>query len=561
MRITFLRSSGITWDEIESHRPPMGTMAVRETRFAVMALGKVGETRADANVDALIDLIEPLARWGAERESNPSALPPPVMSSSIRDGLARIERGPDGMPRVILRTREGEYEGWICGCEGMDPPELIEWTGPNGGRLEKVVGMSPEELRNLQVGWHAAMLARQRVTRETALVVRPQAVALMGLAAGGRDDQARIGTLKRRLKSSTRRVLVKGNVTDLVTVDVIVPKSSKAARLRVRADAKLFPIGTKDELLFPPDALADPVPKEDVKPAIGRAILAAVGSARGLQTFLAGMAVIEHEGGLEIGEDGKVPKAFRLAVMDLMGMPTRTANGRQRKDVEHVLSFLLDAELVVSTYRKGKRGKPKYVPFLVRQEFHDHPDEATGRGKPNFVVLNDRLLPGAGGEKSWRIPKALIRIEDRADGDGVKRLMGFRIGFRTGMGTGRRRNGNHENLETFLKLAGLWDWVRENIKSHGEPWVMRTLRAKLDELRALPMAGFAAQDVAGGTEIEGERIEGAVIRYRNPAAWTHSSPGDVVADMSRHARQAPNRRGGGHAQVLHEDASEADSGR
>lgn len=545
MRVTGFRAVGITWAEIEAHEPIMGE------RFAVTATRRVSD--ASASGDGVNDFV---------------VIDDGVESVEFIEGLARLEKAEDEGVRVMIRTPKGEWEGWLSGSEGMDLPERIsfKWVNENpfagleharreafeaSGIHRPVPGAAESneeamrvmaDIRATQLRWHAALLTRQSVTRATAVRLPRQAAPLMGMARGGREAEGRLAAIG-GLRTSSTKALVNGRPRELVTVDVVLPPSSKAGRVRVR--------GEPDAFLF---SMEPAVPREEIHEEIGKALLRRVGSARGMQTVLAGMSVIHAEGGIQLEGDGEVPKAFRLAVMELMGMPSRRASKRQREAVTDALHLLMHAEIEVKPHGPKMRKGSEYFPLLVRTSFHDAP--GTGERRGRRLKLNDDLVPDMAGGTLWRIPRALMQLSDEADLDGLMRLLGFRLAFRLGMGTG-----GHEKLETFLVAAGLGDWARRVAEHDGGREVVRRVRAALGMLRALPAAGLPAQDVAGGTEVEGERIEGAIVHYRNPPAWTHSSPAELVADMSRHVRHAPNRRGRHAPQVLHEDTSAADSRR
>ena len=228
------------------------------------------------------------------------------------------------------------------------------------------------------------------------------------------------------------------------------------------------------------------------------------------------MAHVVRAGGVELEEDERLPKEFRLAVMDTIGMPSRSASKAQRELVAGALEFLTHAEIEVRPVKLRRGERAEYRPLLVRQGYRDHPDATQRRAAR--LALNESLIPDMEHGAIWRVPAALFQVPDERDRDGLTRLVGYQLAFRLGMGTT-----GHETLEKMLRRAGVWEWARRTHAAQRGTYVLDQLRRALDHLRALPHAGHAPADIVGGTVIVGDSIDKARVEYRTPPGWVHSS--------------------------------------
>jgi hypothetical protein len=451
---------------------------------------RIGDARSGGS-DMLICTAEMRAlQWTgsaivmAEGEPDRPASGPDDAEYLMASGLLRLEER-DGEMVVVARTDTGEY---LCDIVNSVPPmELDTSTDKESFR---------RHWQAMQLRLHAALWQRQRATRESALPVPIHASALQHAVAAGRETEVRKRAVVERIhKPELKRVTVNGSMQERVTVDLVVPKS-RAMKLRLRAEHPVFPSFSAR-------------PKSELPLLVGDALARAL-SPRAYQAVVAGLSHVYANGGVKLDTDGELPRSFRLAVMETMGMPSSRASKAQREIVQGAMSFLVHAEMLVQPTGKGRN---EYVPLLSRHSFYESTD-AGGYSRPAEMRVNDALLPDMMNGRRWLVPEALFQVADEADRDGVLRLMGFQVAYRLGMGTESK-----ERLELMLRRAGLWEWWTETSAKRGAKAALDALRATLDRLRALPWIDHSPADIVGGAVIEGERMADAVLRYEEPPAW------------------------------------------
>lgn len=446
---------------------------------AFQRLARCGDTTA-SGPDMVVSLAPPDSKaepeevvWLASAATGEARDMFPALG--VEGGLVRtVER--DGRATLVARTPSGEYE--------VAPLMPFDFT---------------EEER---VSLYAIVYQRSQREREKTLPVPVQAGALLRLGAGGRMAGLRAEALAERVEVKTERKVRSGRGVDLVAVSIRNPHGVKCQALQVRCEEPLLP------------GLAA-APRSELPMLVGEALARTVGP-RGLQTILAGMALVYKNQVVELDpETGKVPDAFRCEVMRIMGMPSREASQRQRAVVDEALQFLVHAELEVAPV--GRKNRPtEYVPLLARSSHLDA--EPGAERRPFKLHVNPLVLPEVQNGHRWWVPEALFQVSDDDDRDGVKRLMGFQLAYRLGMGTD-----GHENLRKFLQRAGLWEWALRADRMQRGGYALRVLKKALDELRALPWSGEAPADIAGGTIIAGDKLDAATLRYLEPPAWCRSS--------------------------------------
>jgi hypothetical protein len=473
----------MAWAEVEScpeveHVPS----------FMLEELERIGDTCADGGPDFMMKQVD---EWTVE----------------VSRGLARIERADDGRPAVYMRTKEGEYRAFICGVPDAVGPEMkmpdsfsVMSDGPPFAVSKGVADVHAVGLR-----WHAALLQRQRATRAEAALLPVSAFATSLMSGAGRTSQQRADVMRSRVREArVDRPIVEGRQRDMVTVELAVPRG-RGARLKMVADAGVFPEFRE-------------VPRAQLAQAVGTELARRI-SPRGVQAMMAGLSLIFSTNGLELDEDGKVPKRFRLDVMDMIGMPSARASKAQRDMVADTLALLVDAEVQV-TSRHGRR--TEYIPLLTKHAFMDAPSAPERRA--TRVRVNEVLLPENTAGRLMRLPRPLLRIPDEDDGAGTLRMLGFRAAFRLCMGTE-----GTERLTAFARAAGVEEWMRRTAEHDGMAAVLTELRRNLDRLRSL-----GGEDIVGGMTIVGDTLDDAVVEYRQPPAWADSSPKGGVSDMTRH---------------------------
>lgn len=438
----------------------------------LVRMERVGDTSATGTDMVVVldadDAPEPPEEVALWRGDEPPTDIAPAMV--IEYGHAEV-RNRDERAIIVVRTPTGEYRACPLMPRDYTPEEWLEI--------------------------HALLHQRGRVTRESALPVPVEAGALQRMMGGGRDHAARAEAISERIRVKVEKVF-DSRKRELVTVELVVPKV-RGMQLRIRAEHPIFP-----EL-----AGAD---KRELPTLVGEALARALPSVRAYQAVLAGMSLVFKEGATRL-EDCELSNKFRLEVMRVMGMPSRTASAAQRQLVRNAMQFLVHAEVLVKP-TDGER--PDYLPILVRHGYADDPNQPERR--PSLLALNPELMPAMDSGHRWLVPEALFQVSDDADRDGVTRLLGFQLAHRLGMGTS-----GHEKLEKMLRRAGLWEWAQKQARVQRGTYVMDTLRRALDELRALPHAGHAPTDIVGGTVILGTELSNGRVEYHDAPPWTRSS--------------------------------------
>lgn len=470
---SFLMASPPPWAAVTACAPAPAS-AIASVVLPLVRMERIGDTTASGAdfviVPADDDEADPAVEVGVYRDGGemPEDIAP---AHSIEYGLARIQEE-NGLATVVVRTPTGEYRACML--------------------MPRSAQSADDQLR-----LHAILYQRQRMTRDTALPVPVHAGALQRVVAGGRDTQARSAAVTGRLKAKLD-ITFDTERRERVTVEVVLPKV-RAVRLRLNLDDPLLP-GLADE-------------ERQQLPALVGEALARVLPVRAYQAVLAGMSLVYRDGGVELDDKGELSDTFRLAVMRVMGMPSRAASKAQREVVRGAMEFLVHAEMLVRPVG-GK--KPDYLPILVRTRYADDPNAKERRARR--LMLNPEILPDMDSGRRWLVPEALVQVPDEADRDGVLRLIGLQLAHRLGMGTSGR-----ERLELMLRRAGLWEWAQRQHKAQRGTYVLDTLRTSLDRLRALPHQGHAPSDIVGGTVIVGHDLGDAVVEYRDAPAWAHSS--------------------------------------
>jgi len=475
-----VRLRSLRWDAIDTHPevPRVGS-------FMFEQLERVGDTRTEDGPDFLV-------RQVGHAEG--------IDQLVVTRGLGRLEQNEDGLVRAFVRTAEGEFSAYLCAVpdgtgHGMELPPVFENPEEDANTLLAII-----------MRWHAALLQRQRATRAEAALLPVSAFATSLMSGAGRTSQQRADVMRSRVREArVDRPIVGGRQRDMVTVELAVPRG-RGARLKMVADAAgVFPEFRE-------------VPRAQLAQAVGTELARRI-SPRGVQAMMAGLSLIFSTNGLELDEDGKVPKRFRLDVMDMIGMPSARASKAQRDMVADTLALLVDAEVQV-TSRHGRR--TEYIPLLTKQAFMDAPSAPERRA--TRVRVNEVLLPENTAGRLMRLPRPLLRIPDEDDGAGTLRMLGFRAAFRLCMGTE-----GTERLTAFARAAGVEEWMRRTAEHDGMAAVLTELRRNLDRLRSL-----GGEDIVGGMAIVGDTLDDAVVEYRQPPAWADSSPKGGVSDMTRH---------------------------
>ena len=458
-------TSGSTWVEVAEYKlPPDLPQGV-----VLAATRRIGDTSATGGSDVLI--VGELGADGANAEW----------------GNARVDDA-DGRPVIRIRTGTGEYEAEPISKGG-------DISTPDGDMARKLHAL------NSTIGVMAILYRRPAIIRDTAVKVPTLASAFQRATAAGYTVDVRADALAQRVKAK------KNASGELQEVSLIAAPGTRSAGLLLRRSGGPFLPGITA------------TPKGELALAIGEE-LGRVLSPRGYQAAMAGIALIYRSRSIEL-EDGRIPDTFRCMVMQLMGMPSRTASKAQRDTVTEALQLLADVEVMV----KPTKGRAKWMPILTRDSFTNAP---SGARTPGIVRLNLTLMQELDNGRCWRVPEALLQVPDEADRAGIVRMMGFQLSHRLAMGTGGR-----EKLELLIRRAGMEEWVSHEAVKRGPSHVIATLRRTLDTLRALPWSSGPA-DIVGGTVIEGETLVDAVIEYRNPPEWVRSSGQRDMTDMTRH---------------------------
>lgn len=473
-----------TWDEVDGYElPPNLPQGV-----ILAATRRIGDTSATGGSDVLF--VGELGVEGANAEW----------------GNARVD-DVDGRPVIRIRSGTGEYEAEPISKGG-------DFFAPEGDMARTIHAL------NSTIGVMAILRRRPAIIRDTAVKVPTLASAFQRATAAGYTVDVRADAL-------AQRVRVKKNPSgELQEVSLTAAPGTRSAGLLLRRSGGPFLPGIRA------------TPKRELALAIGEE-LGRVLSARGYQAAMAGIALIYRSRSIEL-EDGRIPDAFRLMVMQLMGMPSRTASKDQRETVTEALQLLADVEVMV----KPTKGKAKWMPILTRDSFTNAP---SGARTPGIVRLNLTLMQELDNGRCWRVPEALLQVPDQADRTGIVRMMGFQLSHRLAMGTG-----GHERLELLIRRAGMEEWVSHEAGKRGPSHVLATLREALATLRALPWSSGPA-DIVGGTVIEGDTLADAVIEYRNPPDWVRSRARHDMTDMTRHEARHDTGRSVGHVEPFHSD--------
>lgn len=473
-------SAPVLWREVVEH-PQLLTMDAHGG-VPLLRRERVGDAAAHGHDLVLVDMAGYTPMWKSEGVvgevvieliEDESVITHATQRGVFRYGHARVERVGEHS-EIFVRTPEGEYRAEVS----------LPGTFPHADF----------------VALHAHLYQRAELVRETALQLPRMAGALGGMVSAGRTVAGRAEALARRIRTSEKPT----TAGRLVTVEVITPKVRSTTLKLKRADA-VFP-EFRERTARPVGALAE---------LVGEALAQRL-PARAFQAVLAGMAHVVRAGSVELEEDERLPKAFRLAVMDTIGMPSRSASKAQRDLVTGALEFLTHAEMEVRPVKLRRGERAEYLPLLVRQGYREHPDEA--QRSASRLALNAALIPDMERGAIWRVPEALFQVPDESDREGVTRLVGYQLAYRLGMGTT-----GHEALEKMLRRAGVWEWAKRTNAMQRGTYVLDQLRGALDQLRALPHAGHAPADIVGGTVIVGDSIDRARVEYRTPPRWVHSS--------------------------------------
>lgn len=398
---------------------------------------------------------------------------------------------------VYARSAHGEYR---VNAIGATNPELPQAHAATGSPSTEEVMLMVARVRARHLAIHAALYQRERWARDTALALPAQAGALASMSTAGRMKSTRVAALSGRgMKVDTVKEIEGRAIRERVTVELVIPKS-RAKLVKLKASEPVFP-QFKDR------------PRRELAALVIEEMAQRLARPRVMQGVLAGIAVAYEAGSVRLDDDGELPDKFRTEVMRVMGMPSSSASAAQRALAKQAMVLVRHAEFEV----KAARGKGStYLPLLVVQEFIDAP--GTGERRAARLAVNDELMGSMAEGKKLRIPEALFQIGDE-DRDGVRTLAGLQLAYRLAMGTE-----GYEKLELFLRRAGLWEWCMREVRNHGMPHVMRELRQELDALRSLPWRDHSPADIAGGTVIEGEVIDKAIVVYRDTPSWARSSP-------------------------------------
>jgi hypothetical protein len=412
---------------------------------------------------------------------------------------ARIEEV-DGVACVYARSTDGEYRAQLAGAFNQEfPPPASPFSFDTDDESPEVRA-AIDRLAMFSLELHAALYQRERRARDTALALPAQAGALASMSTAGRGSSRQLALAERNMPVKSAPERVAGEMRELVTVELVIDKV-RAARLRLRADDVVFPEfkgrSRKELAQLVTEQLA-----QRCRPRV-------------MQGVLASIAVAYRQGGIRLDDDGKLPVKFRTEVMRVMGMPSASASAAQRKLAVEAMELLLHAEFHVKPV--GDK-RAEFMPILTVASYLESP--GAGERRAARLTVNDALMGEMREGKRLRIPEALFQIGDE-DRDGVRTLAGLQLAYRLAMGT----RDTSEKLALFLRRAGLWEWCGRAAAKHGAPHVLRELRRELDALRALPWVdGDERVDIAGGTVIEGEVIDKAIVVYRDTPSWARSSP-------------------------------------
>jgi hypothetical protein len=445
-----------TWEEIKAHPPVKGA---RDARFFAVRTKRVGEATSEG-----LDILS----------SEPHAFDPfPLESAHI------VMEEVDGRPRVTARSPSGEFEIRALA-------QVIT--------KQSALGES-HALFSWALLAHAALFQRQAHARATAMDVPFQVHSIMAFSSAGRSRSTRLAVVSERVDVRAETQVKGGRAREMVTVSVKMP-IGHTMKLRLRVDEPLL------------HGLAAR-PRCELGALVGEA-LTRVLTTRGVQVVLAAMSLILKEGVVELTPEGEFPKAFRFAVHNLIAIPAKNASKAQAQMVRDSLSLLLHCQLEIHP----EKGKTKYRPLLVRDEYYD-PPTMHGTQRPSMVGINSMFLDGRG----WKIPEALFQVTDERDRDGLTRHLGLPMAFRIGMGTTGR-----ERLEWLARRGGCWEYLLAVEKQEGKSAAMRMVREVFTTLRALPHGVDAtATDIIGSAAIHGESVATAMITYGASPAWANSS--------------------------------------
>jgi hypothetical protein len=465
------------WADIVNHPP----IPVRSgVYFNASRLRRIGDTCATGD-----DILVNTPDFHADLDTST----PEALRASMVKWEARAERGHirveerEGGCVAIARTPSGEWECMVTWCshEALQLREE-DWNH------ERIEGAA----MRLSLAMHAAIYQRQLHARATALTLPQRAQSVLAFSGSGRDAARRGAELARRLEVDARRTIVGSRQREQVTATLVL-KGYRGTSAQLVAEEALLPFAS--------------APRSELAMLAGEALARRL-PVRGMQAVLAAMALTYRDGEVELREDGTLPDKFRTEVMRIMGMPSRSASKAQRDTVREALAVLVHGELKVSPIRGGS---DKYVPLMVRTEYHDGPG---GERRPSSLAVNRRIIGELRDGRRWIVPEALFQVDDRRDG--LTALMGIALAFRVGMGTTKP-----EALVKLLRRCGCLDTVERMAGKQGHPYALRMVADALDELRAIPWEGQRV-DIVGGARIDGATIDRARVIYEAPPSWASS---------------------------------------
>lgn len=475
---TITEIAPIQWHEIINHPPLPNPRAPQPRCFCAVGATRIGSATSDQVGDVL---------------RSPDGQPWAIVLCHCS-----IEHTPDSGWVVIARTDSGEYLVTELYEFGV-PTQVI----PQGGEVELAPHRRTDQ-RGEMLAALASLYQRQcaetTALRTSAVVIPPTASGLLAFTEAGRGQSIRSDSLAERLTTTRERTVKSRKERTIVTARVKLPQS-RAMELRLRVDEPLLPGLIQAPLSDLPQLVAESL-SQLLKP-------------RGLQAVYAGINLVMRAGTIELGEDGNFSDAFRLQVMDIIGMPSAKANATQRKVVSDALSVLIHAEIMVQETRTDRT---KFIPMLMRASYYEA-DNVDGTRRAWELAINPLVLPEDQGGRSWLVPEALLQIPDEDDRDGTTRQLGFAMAHRVGMGS----QGKSEKFQLLAMRAGCWATLVRTSTHDGPKYALSAINKSLHKLRAVPYRGGVV-DIIGSTVIEGTTLGTAIVRYgTNKPTWAKSS--------------------------------------
>lgn len=473
---TITEIAPISWDEIINHPPVPNPRSPHPRCFLAVGFQLFNAATSDRTGDVLRA---------------------PGEMGEVTLCHCRIDRSPSDSWLVIARTNHGEYLATQL-REFKPTNSMVTIDGVSG---EVVLGHSQRtELLNTLVGLYQRQREETRLIRSTAVRIPPQASSLIAYAEAGRENATRRVGLSSRVTVAREKPIKNGKQRTIVTASVTV-SGSRAKKSHLRMDEPMLPGLVQAPLSELPQLVVES--------------LSRVLTTRGLQAVYAGINLVMRAGTIELDEDGNFSDAFRLQVMDIIGMPSATANATQRGAVRDALMLLVHAEIMV---QESRTGRTEFIPMLMRASYYEA-DNADGTRRAKQLAINPLVLPEGQGGKSWLVPEALLQISDEADRDSTMRLLGLTLAHRVGMGS----QGKSERLQLLATRAGCWNALVRNSRERGGKSAMHTLNKTLHKLRALPYRGGEV-DIIGSTVIEGTTLGTAMVHYgTSKPTWAKSS--------------------------------------